>query len=380
MVKFPVQLRLWPFAPNEQKDLREALTPLIEKGFFVDASNMLAERKQSATPETEGEGRREARPHKQEENYPKRVFLLPQPEEPLSSASQRVRHLTVRLTHSLQHCLRARSRVSLNRAAEPKPRPKGSAQPAGLIPQAHRRRSQRLPSPPPTKRQRARTNPRAPRIQTPMTDNPLPQPRTSLRNISWYLPRGYAAKLLFVFQQMRCSIIRELPMATKRRRKLGPRHKNGHLKRMPIEDSPRTIAARMPHRKGIGPDPDVLDHRYESELGRMVLREERGRAGDRGRDLRAAMAWLRGHAAGTAVAWPWCGRAAVQRLRATRNAGTACAACASGSTSRRPTCCFTPGVERRLSCRAWQFTIGRARAGVYRCLNGGYRRLLTILV
>ena len=63
-------------------------------------------------------------------------------------------------------------------------------------------------------------------------------------------------------------------MATKRRRKNGPRHKNGHLKRMPIEDSPRTIAARMPHRKGIGPDPDVLDHRYESELGRMVLREE----------------------------------------------------------------------------------------------------------
>ena len=37
------------------KDLREALTPLIEKGFFIDASNMLAERKQSATPETEGE-------------------------------------------------------------------------------------------------------------------------------------------------------------------------------------------------------------------------------------------------------------------------------------------------------------------------------------
>ena len=78
---------------------------------------------------------------------------------------------------------------------------------------------------------------------------------------------------------------------------------------MPIKVSPRTIAARMPHRKGIGPDPDVLDHRYESELGRMVLREEI-QPEQATAAIPAAMARLCGDAAGPSVAWPGCGRAA----------------------------------------------------------------------
>jgi len=66
-------------------------------------------------------------------------------------------------------------------------------------------------------------------------------------------------------------------MASKRRkgrpRKTGPRHKNGHLKRTadPM-DSPRAIASRMPHRRGLGDQ--ALDPAAESELGRMRLRGE----------------------------------------------------------------------------------------------------------
>ena len=67
-------------------------------------------------------------------------------------------------------------------------------------------------------------------------------------------------------------------MASKRRRgrprKTGPRHKSGHLKRAMADpaDSPRAIAARMPHRKGLGDK--ALDPAAESELGRMRLRGE----------------------------------------------------------------------------------------------------------
>jgi hypothetical protein len=61
-------------------------------------------------------------------------------------------------------------------------------------------------------------------------------------------------------------------MASKRRRKAGPRHKNGHLKRMPITPSPREIAASMPHRRGLG-DAAVAAG-AENELGRMLLRGE----------------------------------------------------------------------------------------------------------
>ena len=39
-----------------QKDLKEGLKPLIEKSFFINASNPLAECKQVAIPEGEGEG------------------------------------------------------------------------------------------------------------------------------------------------------------------------------------------------------------------------------------------------------------------------------------------------------------------------------------
>ena len=65
-------------------------------------------------------------------------------------------------------------------------------------------------------------------------------------------------------------------MASKRRkgrpRKLGPRHKSGHLKRMTTAsvDSPRTIAAGMPHRRGLGEQ--ASDPAAECELGRMRLR------------------------------------------------------------------------------------------------------------
>ena len=67
-------------------------------------------------------------------------------------------------------------------------------------------------------------------------------------------------------------------MASKRRRgrprKSGPRHKSGHLKRTATDpmDSPRAIAARMPHRRGLGEQ--ALDPAAESELGRMRLRGE----------------------------------------------------------------------------------------------------------
>jgi hypothetical protein len=58
-----------------------------------------------------------------------------------------------------------------------------------------------------------------------------------------------------------------------RPRKLGPRQRNGHLKRARRElepDSPRAIAARMPHRRALGEH--ALDQQAESELGRLVLR------------------------------------------------------------------------------------------------------------
>ena len=67
-------------------------------------------------------------------------------------------------------------------------------------------------------------------------------------------------------------------MASKRRRgrprKAGPRHKSGHLKRTATDpmDSPRAVAARMPHRRGLGDQ--ALDPAAESELGRMRLRGE----------------------------------------------------------------------------------------------------------
>lgn len=64
-------------------------------------------------------------------------------------------------------------------------------------------------------------------------------------------------------------------MANKRRRgrsrKSGPRHANGHLK-APPQDSPRLIAAGMPHRRGLGEQ--ALAQGAASELGRMVLRGE----------------------------------------------------------------------------------------------------------
>ena len=67
-------------------------------------------------------------------------------------------------------------------------------------------------------------------------------------------------------------------MASKRRkgrpRKPGPRHKNGHLRRSAADplDSPRSIAARMPHRRGLGEQ--ALAPAAECELGRMRLRNE----------------------------------------------------------------------------------------------------------
>jgi hypothetical protein len=55
-----------------------------------------------------------------------------------------------------------------------------------------------------------------------------------------------------------------------RPRKTGPRHANGHLKAP--RDSPRTIAAAMPHRRGLGDH--AVDPHAETELGRMLLRHE----------------------------------------------------------------------------------------------------------
>ena len=59
-----------------------------------------------------------------------------------------------------------------------------------------------------------------------------------------------------------------------RPRKPGPRHKSGHLRRSAADplDSPRSIAARMPHRRGLGEQ--ALAPAAECELGRMRLRNE----------------------------------------------------------------------------------------------------------
>jgi hypothetical protein len=56
-----------------------------------------------------------------------------------------------------------------------------------------------------------------------------------------------------------------------RPRKLGARHRNGHLRRA-VTESPREIAAHMPHRRGLGEA--ASDPAAESELGRMRLRGE----------------------------------------------------------------------------------------------------------
>jgi hypothetical protein len=53
-----------------------------------------------------------------------------------------------------------------------------------------------------------------------------------------------------------------------RPRKAGARHRDGHLKRQ--AESPRAIAAAMPHRRGLGER--AVDQRAETELGRLVLR------------------------------------------------------------------------------------------------------------
>jgi hypothetical protein len=55
-----------------------------------------------------------------------------------------------------------------------------------------------------------------------------------------------------------------------RPRKTGPRLANGHLKAP--RDSPRAIAAAMPHRRGLGDH--AVDPHAETELGRMLLRGE----------------------------------------------------------------------------------------------------------
>lgn len=61
----------------------------------------------------------------------------------------------------------------------------------------------------------------------------------------------------------------ELVMARSgRKRKLGPRYANGQLHKE-HRDSPRVIAAQMPHRKGLGDH--GTDQKAESELGRMAL-------------------------------------------------------------------------------------------------------------
>jgi hypothetical protein len=64
-------------------------------------------------------------------------------------------------------------------------------------------------------------------------------------------------------------------MASKRRkgrpRKLGARHRNGHLKAV-MAESPRERAAHMPHRRGLGEH--AVDPAAESELGRMRIRGE----------------------------------------------------------------------------------------------------------
>ncbi len=53
-----------------------------------------------------------------------------------------------------------------------------------------------------------------------------------------------------------------------RPRKTGPRHRDGRLKRQ--AETPRTVAKRMPHRRGLGEN--AADQRAATVLGRLVLR------------------------------------------------------------------------------------------------------------
>jgi hypothetical protein len=55
---------------------------------------------------------------------------------------------------------------------------------------------------------------------------------------------------------------------TGRKRKSGARYPNGQLRRE-HQDSPRVVAAGMPHRRGLGEH--GADQKAESELGRMAL-------------------------------------------------------------------------------------------------------------
>src|SRR5262245_6338932 len=55
-----------------------------------------------------------------------------------------------------------------------------------------------------------------------------------------------------------------------RARKAGERHRSGDLKRQ--AETPRQIAASMPHRKGLGEL--ATDQRASTQLGRLVLRGE----------------------------------------------------------------------------------------------------------
>jgi len=55
-----------------------------------------------------------------------------------------------------------------------------------------------------------------------------------------------------------------------RRRKVGERHPSGDLKRQ--AETPRQVAAGMPHRKGLGEL--ATDQRASTQLGRLVLRGE----------------------------------------------------------------------------------------------------------
>jgi hypothetical protein len=122
-----------------------------------------------------------------------------------------------------------------------------------------------------------------------------------------------------------------------RPRKDGPRYRNGHLKKIRAElvDSPRAIAARMPHRKGLGER--ALDPRAATELGRMVLlellTEAQGTAGEVYAHLwRGYVATLDG------PRWPWEGQ----------GRGLACAGCPTPQDQKFCLC----GLKRRIYAEA----------------------------
>jgi hypothetical protein len=150
-------------------------------------------------------------------------------------------------------------------------------------------------------------------------------------------------------------------MASKRRhgrpRKNGPRHSNGHLKRARREadDSPRAIAARMPHRRALGEH--ALDQGAENELGRMVLRGELGASLALAGETYAAQ-WRAYVSTLDGPRWPWQGQ----------GRGLPCLGCP------------TPEVENNCACARARRSYAASNSVLWSSVGTGAAHLVRLVV